>query len=428
MEAPKAKHARRPVGAFALLALGVNGIVGVGIFFAPASVAQQAPGTASLLVFAVMGLALVPVALAFAVLGGRFDEDGGPVVFARAAFGDFASFLVGWVAYVSAFLSAAAILFGLTSAVAPALGLAGPAGLRLAATVLTTLLALVVATGISISARVWTALTILKLLPLLALLAAFAAFSGPWPALASSPAEVSWLRAGLIVTFTFQGFEIVPVIAGQVRSPERTVPMATVGSLLIAIPLYLGLIAACVLVLPAIASSAAPLAEAAGVYGGVGLARLVALGTGVSALGIAFGQMVATPRYLSALSSGERTLFALERMSERGVPLRALFATWALVTLFVQAGDLTELFALSAIGVLLQFGVTAASLATLALRRQRGLRPAHLLLALPTLALALVLVAFGATGREAQVATGAVMVGFLLYWAARPKAEERKEP
>jgi len=415
---------RRPVGALALLALGVNGIVGVGIFFAPAAVAQHVPGTAGVLVFALLGLAVVPVALAFAVLGSRFDEDGGPVVFARAAFGDFASFLVGWVAYVSAFLSTSAVVFGLTSAVAPGLGLAGPLGLRLAATALTTVLALVVASGISVSARVWTTLTILKLLPLLALLAAFAVFSGPWPQLAPAATERSWLRTALIVMFTYQGFEIVPVIAGQVRSPSRAVPIATVGSLLLAIALYLGLVGACVLALPALASSTAPLADAAGVYGGEALARLVAVGTSVSALGISFGQMVATPRYLSALSSGARTLLGLERLSPRGVPLRALLVTWALVTLFVQAGNLAELFALSAIGVLMQFGVTAASLATLAWRRQRGLRPAHAWLAPPTLALAVVLVVFGATLREALVALGAVLVGFGLSRAAKPRERD----
>ncbi|HKC13668.1 MAG TPA: amino acid permease, partial [Vicinamibacteria bacterium] len=135
---------KRPVGALQLLALGVNGIVGVGIFFAPATVAGLAPGRAGVLVFAVTGLALLPVALAFAVLGRRFDEDGGPVVFARAAFGDFASFLVGWVAYVSAFLSASAVMVGLTNATAPSLGLTSPLALRLSATALVTILALVV--------------------------------------------------------------------------------------------------------------------------------------------------------------------------------------------------------------------------------------------------------------------------------------------
>ena len=85
----------RPVGALQLLALGLNGIVGVGIFFVPASVAASAPGLGAVAVFALTGLALLPAALTFATLGRRFDEDGGPVVFARAAFGERVSFLVG---------------------------------------------------------------------------------------------------------------------------------------------------------------------------------------------------------------------------------------------------------------------------------------------------------------------------------------------
>ena len=102
----------RPVGAVQLLALGLNGIVGVGIFFAPASVAASAPGLGAVAVFALTGFALLPAAVTFATLGRRFDEDGGPVVFARAAFGERVSFLVGWVAYVSALFSTAAVSVG----------------------------------------------------------------------------------------------------------------------------------------------------------------------------------------------------------------------------------------------------------------------------------------------------------------------------
>ncbi|WP_434301744.1 APC family permease [Corallococcus exiguus] len=409
------------MGPFQLLALGVNGIVGVGIFFAPAEVAAQAPGLGAVWAFALTGLALVPVAFAFAVLGRRFDSDGGPVVFARAAFGERVSFLVGWVAYVSAFLSTSAVMAGLARAVAPSVGLGGPMGERLLASALVTGLAALVASGIRVSARTWTALTVLKLVPLAVLLGAFVFLPDrdvppPLPATGAS-----WLKAGLTVMFAYQGFEIVPVIAGQVRASERTVPMATVGSLLLAMLLYVGLVWACVAALPALASASAPLAQAAGVWGGAGLERLVGAGTSVSALGICVGMMVTTPRYLSALASGERSLFGLERMSASGVPMRALAVTWALVLGFVNLGDLSELFALSAIAVLMQFGVTAAALAVLSLRRERNLRPVHALLAVPTLVLGLTLVAFGASAREAAVASGAVLAGLALMRLSRPR-------
>jgi amino acid transporter len=413
----------RPVGPLQLLALGVNGIVGVGIFFAPAEVAAHAPGSGAILAFALTGLALVPVAFAFAVLGRRFDADGGPVVFARAAFGERASFLVGWVAYVSAFLSTAAVVAGLSQALAPSLGLEGPLGQRALASALVTVLAGIVASGIRVSARAWTGLTVLKLLPLAALLLAFLTLSGPSPmaAVARAP-DTAWLRAGLTVMFAYQGFEIVPVIAGQVRSSERSVPLATVGSLLVAVLLYVGLVWACVAALPELATSAAPLAASAGIWGGPGLSRWVGAGTSVSALGICLGMMVTTPRYLSALASGERTLLGLDGMSPAGVPVRALAVTWGLVLLFVNLGDLSELFALSSIAVLMQYGVTAAALAALSWRRERGLRPPHALLAVPTLMLGLTLVAFGATLREAATTALTVVAGLVLLRLARPRA------
>jgi amino acid transporter len=401
------------------LALGVNGIVGVGIFFVPAAVAASAPGLASVAAFALTGLALIPTALAFAILGRRFDEDGGPVVFARAAFGEKVSFLVGWVAYVSAFLSTAAVIMGLTGAIAPDMGLHGPWLQRSLASALVGVLALVVASGISISARVWTVLTIVKLVPLVALLAAFAGSdSAPAPA---ATGEVSWLRACLVVVFAFQGFEIVPVIAGQVRSARQAVPFATVGSLVLAIGLYLGLVWSCVVALPELAHVEAPLAEAGRYFGGPSLGRLVAIGTSVSALGISFGMLITTPRYLSSLAAGTRNLFNVDRMNARGVPRRALWLTWLLVTVLVNLGELHELFALSSIAVLMQYGVTAAALVSLAWRRQRQLRLRDAWPALFILPLCMTLVVFGATWRETVVALGVVLVGLILLRFAPPR-------
>ena len=408
----------RAVGPLQLLALGLNGIVGVGIFFVPATVAAGAPGLGGVLVFLATGLALLPAAFAFAILGRRFDEDGGPVVFARAAFGPGVAFLVGWVAYVSGFFSLAAVVVGLVNATAPACGLTGAMPRRAAAVLLVLALALVVASGLRLSARLWTSLTALKLVPLLLLLGALAVGFASLPPPAPPVVSRSWLAAGLAVMFSFQGFEVVPVIAGQVRSSFRAIPMATVGSLGLAIVLYCALALACVLALPALASSSAPLADAAGVLGGSGLARLVAAGTSVSALGIAFAMTVTTPRYLSALAAGEHHLLDLDRYSSRGVPLRALAVTAVVAAGLVGAQELGELFALSSIAVLMQYGVSAAALLVLAWRRQRGLVPPDAWPALPTLLVGVVLVRYGATLREAATALGAVAVGLLLLWLA----------
>ncbi|MEO6420745.1 MAG: amino acid permease, partial [Polyangiaceae bacterium] len=154
----------KSLGTLALLALGVNGIVGVGIFFAPADIAQLAPGNASVVVVAATGVALVPVALAVAALGSRFEADGGPVLYARHAFGDSVGFVVGWLAYVSSLFSTAAIIAGLTRAVIPAI-YTHPLFLRGSGLLVLSAVTLACIAGLHFSARAWTALTFLKLMP-----------------------------------------------------------------------------------------------------------------------------------------------------------------------------------------------------------------------------------------------------------------------
>ncbi len=411
------ENSKRAVGPIALLALGINGIVGVGIFFAPAEVARGAPGWQSIVLFAVTGLALIPVAVTFSSIGKRFDEDGGPVVFARAAFGDLPSFLVGWIAYVSAIASTTAVVSGMTAALAPLFHLDTPLAKSLAATGLATVLAIVCAAGIRLSAWVWTGLTVFKLVPLLALVVVYALAGFPGPASVATAVPVSsLLRAALLATFTFQGFEVVPVIAGQARSSARAIPWAIGGALGSSILLYIALQAACVAALPALASSGSPLADAAGVFGSAALSEFIVAGTSISALGIAFGMMATTPRYLSALAGGGRSLpFDFESIAPNGVPLRALFVTWLLVVLLLQAGSLSEFFALSSVAVLAQYGVTALALIALSRRRERGLVPASAWPAFPTILVTLALVS-GAQAREALIAGGALTLGLLLRW------------
>jgi APA family basic amino acid/polyamine antiporter len=131
--------------------------------------------------------------------------------------------------------------------------------------------------------------------------------------------------------------------------------------------------------------------------------------------------MVTTPRYLSALASGGRELHALDRVSAKGVPTRALAVTWLVVAVLVSLGDLGELFALSSIAVLTQFGTSALALLVLAARRDRGLVPRQAWPAVPTLAVAAVLVATGASAREGLVAAGAFVVGLGLLRLSHPR-------
>lgn len=412
---------RRALGLFSLLALGINGIVGVGIFFVPSTVGALVPGPNGILVYVVTALALVPVAIVYATLGSRFDEDGGPYVWASAAFGRMAGFAVGWIAYVSAVFSTSAVVSGLATHAGPDLGFTGVSGTRFFGALTVLVLAGTAASGLRPSAIVWSLVTVLKLLPLLGLALVFA-LSGlgrPTFSALGMPTVSSELgRAVLVVVFALQGFEIVPLPAGHARGGARAIPIATIGSLLVAALLYVLLHAACVASLPELAKSGSPLADAAKSLGGFGLGRLVAIGTNVSAIGIAFGMFAMTPRYLAALGRNDALGEWIGKEDGRRVPQRALWTTAVAVLVLVTYGRLLELFTLSSVAVLTQYAVSAAALVVLGTRRAHGLVPRALWPA-PLALVAILLIGHAARVGELIVAGGVLAAGGIVYATRR---------
>ncbi len=400
-----------------LLALGVNGIVGVGIFFAPREVAALVPGAAGLWVYILTGLVLLPIAGVYAVLGSRFAEDGGPYVWARAAFGEGAGFFVGWIAALSAVLSTSAVVSGLATHAGPLLGLTTPLHQALFGVALALVLSGIVFSGLKPSAVVWSGLTVLKLAPLAALAFFFLTRSGLSVAVESAQPSRALLRAMLVVLFALQGFEIVVVPAGNAPKRGRSVAAATLLSLCCVAALYVVLHAAC-LAVPQLAQKGAPLVEAASVHGGSSLSGVVGVGTNVSALGIAFGMFAMTPRYLAALGKPHALGTWLGRESERRVPTTALGITMIVVMILVFGPKLEQLFVLSSVSVVLQYTVSTIALMWLALKRVRGLSLKHLWFG-PFAILPVGLAATAASGRELLVTGAALVLGASIYWIRR---------
>ncbi len=409
------------LGFWSLLALGINGTVGVGIFFAPAELAKLVPGPASALAFATTALLLLPVAWTYGRLGSAYPEDGGPYVWAREALGESFGYAVGFVSYASAVLSTAAVVSGLGHYLAPALGVDSELGQRCFQLAAAALFAGVAALGLRLSAWVWSGLTLLKLVPLVLLVGAALPALAKAPVTASLHIDAAGLgRAALIAVFPLQGFEIVPVPSGEVRGGRRTVLAATLLALGLAGFLYVLLQVACALGLPGLAQSGAPILEAGDHYTGGRLRAVFAAGTNVSAIGIAFGMFAMTPRYLAALGT-TRLLGEKLALETRGVPLRALGITAGAVALLVSNASLGGLFVLSSLAVLAQYAVSALALFRLAHRRERGLSRVDLWLAPLTLA-SLALLARSAQLTELAIIGAVLFTGFVLLQARRALA------
>jgi len=343
---------RPPLGPITLLALGINGIVGVGIFVSPPIVARAFPGAYGALAYVVVAMGCLPIALVYARLARALPRDGGPALYADHAFGRRTADAIGGLVWVSALFSASAVTRALSERLVTNFATAVAIAISLG-------LAMVNLRGLRLSAWMWTVLTVAKLVPLISL-ATIGLFAAPTT---SAIAPTNRGAALLAILFSLQGFEIVPLPAGQARDAEKNVPRATVGALIAAGMLYGVVYLACARALPSLGSSTSAIPDAAAVLGGAKLARAIGAGVLASMGGIVVGMHAMTPRYLSAIS-GERSA---------AVPVRSIAATAILIALLCTFSSLPELLDMASISVLAQYGTTSLALLVLASRGGAGL-------------------------------------------------------
>src|SRR5215210_6282275 len=81
-----------------VLLIGINGVVGGGIFLLPGQVAERAGG-AAVWAYLAAGVVVGLIGLSFAEVSTMYDRTGGPLVYAQEAMGKTAGFTVGWMVW-----------------------------------------------------------------------------------------------------------------------------------------------------------------------------------------------------------------------------------------------------------------------------------------------------------------------------------------
>jgi len=353
--------ATRQLTLFDATMLVMGGVIGVGIFFTPGSVAALLPEPAAFFgVWLLGGLVAVAGAMTFAELAATFPRAGGWFVYLREAFGPFPAFLFAWVVLLVVSTGAAAIVADFCAGQVCVLlwGLdRAPARARTAfAAALLVGLTLVSLRGVKQGALLQNLCMLLKLAALAVLaggaLLFTAAGSGAAPAAApaaAAPAPGSgWVLAMLPVLFSFGGWQLVTYIAPTVRDPQRTLPRAIVLGMAGVIAVYLAMNAAFVKVLglPTLAGGgdvAARLAQAT--VGSAGGTLLVAA-MAVSAFGICAAIVLASPFLYVAMAQEGLFFRRFGALSPRtGAPVRALLVQGAVALAYLawgQAGVLVD--------------------------------------------------------------------------------------
>ncbi len=159
----------RAIGRWDLTAAIVNGVIGSSIFGMPDDIARLC-GTLSPLAYLLAGLGILAIVLSFAEVASRFDQAGGPYLYAGAAFGPLVGFQAGWLTFWIRTTAVAANLNVFVDYLAQSWSWAGTAAGG--AIVMTTVMGLITAINvIGVRQATWAIdlFTVAKLLPLLLL-------------------------------------------------------------------------------------------------------------------------------------------------------------------------------------------------------------------------------------------------------------------
>lgn len=388
----------RDLGVSHASAVVVGTIIGSGIFLVPAEM-MQAVGSAKLvyLAWVVGGLLSFAGALTYAELGAMKPQAGGEYVYIRDAYGPLPAFLYAWTWFAIAKPgSVATIATGIVRILGtfPALAFFNDAAVRLpfvisygqlvaiAAAALITWLNYI---GVKRAGEFQLVFTILKVVMIVCVgVIGFTAASGTWrnfgTHFAGATGGIAGFMAALVAAlWAYDGWNDLNMVSGEIRWPERTIPIALIAGVGIVAVLYMLNNAAVQYVLPAssIAASQRPSSEATAIAVGIWGAAIVSLGMALSMLVTLNGTIMSGARIPYAMARDGYFFKAMADVHPRfHTPSVALIAQLALsVVLLLFAGSFRELFSLTIFAEWLFYMIAASTVFVLRRKEPDTPRP-----------------------------------------------------
>jgi len=386
----------RELGVSQASAIVVGTIIGSGIFLVPAEM-MQAVGSARLVYLAwiVGGVLSMAGAITYAELGAMKPQAGGEYVYIRDAYGPLLAFLYAWTWFAVAKPgSVATIATGIVRILGtfPALAFFNHPAVRapiaisygqlvaIAAAALITWLNYI---GVKKAGEFQLIFTILKVVMIAGVaVVGFTAATGTWRNFGThfpgATGGVAGFMAALVAAlWAYDGWNDLNMVSGEIRHPERTIPIALIAGVGVVAVLYMLNNAAVQYVLPAdrIAASPRPSSDATAVAVGAWGAAIVSLGMALSMLVTLNGTIMSGARIPYAMARDGYFFKVMADVHPRfHTPSVALIAQLALsVVLLLFAGSFRELFSLTIFAEWLFYMIAAT--AVFALRRKEPNAP-----------------------------------------------------
>ncbi len=340
---------KREVGLAAATSLVVGCVIGAGVFFKPYAIYQAtggAPGM-GILAWVIGGLMSVFGALTFAELSLLFPQTGGMMTYLSKGFSERIGFLAGWM-QVAIFYPSFLAGYGVKVGEELSEYFGGHFALPISLLVIAVLAAVNIL-GTRHAGRMQVTATVCKLVPLFVLIVfGFLWGSGASPVL--SPLVGEGKSAGsvlgttlLAVLFAFEGWTNVGAVAGEMKRPEKDLPKAIIGGVLIIMAVYLLINIAYLRVIPAqeLMNLESPAAAVAVRLFGPRGGMLVKTGIIISVIGAGNGFLMAGSRVAYQMAEqgmlpGSKKLAALNGSK---VPSNAILLVSILACLYSFSGE-----------------------------------------------------------------------------------------
>ncbi len=262
----KDSHMARVLGVKDILALGVGTIVSTSIFTLPGVVAAQHAGPAVALSFLAAAIVAGLVAFAYAEMAAAMPFAGSAYSWINVVFGEGFGWIAGWALLAEYFIAVAFVGSGLSAnfrGLIEPLGITYPKALAnpfgtdggvidITAVVVIVLVGLLLSRGVSTAARVQNILVTLKVLAVLTFIVVgataihasnYVPFIPAHHVSASGNQFGGWqgIYAGVSMIFlSYIGFDSVAANSAEAKDPQRTMPRGILGSLVIAVVLFVG--------------------------------------------------------------------------------------------------------------------------------------------------------------------------------------------
>jgi len=339
----------RHLGRLRLVALGINSVIGGGIFILPAEVTGLI-GRSAIFAYVVAGLVAIGVGLALASLSSRYEISGGPYLYVHRVFGEFAGFQVGWLFCLARITAMAGLVNGFGRYLGALLPWAAtPIGRALVIIACSALITTINMIGIRQTSRATNLFTVAKVVPLV-VLAIAGLFFLRLENLEAVPVEpMSFVRAVLLLIFAFSGFEILTVPAEESLQPRRDMPFAVIATILTVCAIYLPVHLVAAGMLDNLASEQAPLASVAGILAGPAGRYAMTFIAATSMAGCALISLVGGTRLMYSMSSARQLpLWMGSLHAGWRTPVRATMIIGVLGTTLAIASAYSTLAAVSA--------------------------------------------------------------------------------